>query len=192
VSPKRLAPNENPQPWPIVIVGGAAATIGLSVLTLSGWTALASAVLGTLMVIGIEIDARSFLLPNLLTAGTLLAGLLFAPLLEPGDVQLALATAVMRAIVTAAVLLLVRWGYARLRHREGLGLGDVKLAAGIGAWLPADLIPACFALAAACALLVVLLAHWRGKPIDAATKIPFGAFLCPALWLMFYVSVLSE
>jgi leader peptidase (prepilin peptidase) / N-methyltransferase len=39
---------------------------------------------------------------------------------------------------------------------------------------------------------VVLLAHWRGKPIDAATKIPFGAFLCPALWLMFYVSVLSE
>jgi leader peptidase (prepilin peptidase) / N-methyltransferase len=192
VSPKRLAPNENPQPRPIVIVGGAAAMIGLSVLTSSGWTALASAVLGTLMVIGIEIDARSFLLPNLLTAATLLAGLLFAPLLEPGDVQLALATAVMRAIVTAAVLLLVRWGYARLRHREGLGLGDVKLAAGIGAWLPADLIPACFALAAACALLVVLLAHWRGKPIDAATKIPFGAFLCPALWLMFYVSVLSE
>lgn len=184
--------NENPQPRPIVIISGAAAMVGLSALTLSGWTALASAVLGTLMVIGIEIDARSFMLPNLLTAGTLLAGLVFAPLLEPRDAAFALALALLRAIATAVVLLLVRWGYARLRHREGLGLGDVKLAAGIGAWLPADLIPACFALAAAGALLVVLLAHRRGKPIEAATRIPFGAFLCPALWLIFYVSVLSD
>lgn len=185
-------PYKNPSLRPTIIICGAAAMIGLSVLTLSGWKALASAVLGTLMVVGIEIDARSFMLPNLLTAATLLVGLLFASLLEPDDAGIALATALLRAIVTAAVLLLVRWGYTRLRHREGLGLGDVKLAAGIGAWLPADLIPACFALAAAGALLVVLLAHWRGRPIDAATKIPFGAFLCPALWLMFYVNALSD
>jgi leader peptidase (prepilin peptidase)/N-methyltransferase len=87
----------------------------------------------------------------------------------------------------AAVLLLVRWGYARLRQREGVG--DVKLAAGIGAWLPLDAIPACFGLAASAALVAVFLAHLRGRPVDAATKLPFGAFPCPALWLVFYAGV---
>jgi leader peptidase (prepilin peptidase)/N-methyltransferase len=82
----------------------------------------------------------------------------------------------------------VRWGYARLRHREGLGLGDVKLGAAIGAWLPLEAIPICFALAASAALILVLFAHLRGRPMEAATKLPFGAFLCPALWLVFYAS----
>jgi leader peptidase (prepilin peptidase)/N-methyltransferase len=93
--------------------------------------------------------------------------------------------AAARAGGTAAVLLLVRSLYARLRNREGLGFGDVKLAAGIGAWLPLDAIPACFALAAGAALVAVLLAHLRGRQIEAVTRIPFGAFLCPALWLVF-------
>jgi leader peptidase (prepilin peptidase)/N-methyltransferase len=93
---------------------------------------------------------------------------------------------------TAAVLLLVRWGYARLRDREGLGFGDVKLAAGIGAWLPLDAIPVCFALAASSALVAVLMAHVRGRRMDAATRLPFGAFLCPALWLVFYASALAS
>ena len=51
-----------------------------------------------------------------------------------------------------AVLLFVRWCYARLRGREGLGFGDIKLGAGIGAWLPLDAIPICFGLAASGAL----------------------------------------
>jgi leader peptidase (prepilin peptidase) / N-methyltransferase len=184
-------PNEGLRPRLTVLVAGAVAITGLSAITLNGWLVLASAVLGTLMVAGADIDARSFILPNVLTAATCLAGLLFAPILHPHGPELALAAAVIRACATTAVLALVRWGYGQLRHREGLGLGDVKLAAGIGAWLPADLIPACFALAAASALLVILLAHQRGKPIDAGTKLPFGAFLCPALWLMFYVDALG-
>jgi leader peptidase (prepilin peptidase)/N-methyltransferase len=184
--------NENLRPRLTVTIVGMVATIGLSVISLNGWTAFASMVLGTLMIAGADIDARTFTLPNVLTAATFLVGVLFASILNPHGPKLALATAVIRAVATAAALALVRWGYGRLRHREGLGLGDVKLSAGIGAWLPVDLIPACFALAAAGALLVVLLAHWRGRPIDAATKLPFGAFLCPALWLMFYVNVLSD
>jgi leader peptidase (prepilin peptidase) / N-methyltransferase len=184
--------SESLQPRLTVMIASVAATAGLSVIALPGWTALAAAVLGALMAAGADIDARSFMLPNVLTAATFLFGLLFAPMLNPQDPELALAAAIVRAAATAAVLALVRWGYGQLRHREGLGLGDVKLAAGIGAWLPADLIPACFALAAATALLVVLLAHARGRPIDAATKLPFGAFLCPALWLMFYVGALGD
>jgi leader peptidase (prepilin peptidase)/N-methyltransferase len=192
VNPEFPVSNQSLRPRLAVLTAGVAATTGLSLIALHGWTALASAALGILMVAGADIDARSFVLPNILTAATFLSGLLFALVLNPHDAELALAAAVIRAFATAAVLALVRWGYRQLRDREGLGLGDVKLAFGIGAWLPADLIPACFALAAATALLVILLAHSRGKIIDAGTKLPFGAFLCPALWLMFYVDALGD
>jgi leader peptidase (prepilin peptidase) / N-methyltransferase len=84
----------------------------------------------------------------------------------------------------------LRLSYQRLRGREGVGLGDVKLAAAVGAWLPVEAIPLCFGLAAGGALVAVMVACARGQSIDASIKIPFGAFLCPALWLVFYAGVL--
>jgi leader peptidase (prepilin peptidase) / N-methyltransferase len=84
----------------------------------------------------------------------------------------------------------LRWCYAKFREREGLGFGDVKLAAAVGAWLLVQDIPLCFGLAAGGALVTVLFARLRDETIDASMKIPFGAFLCPALWLVFYASVL--
>jgi leader peptidase (prepilin peptidase) / N-methyltransferase len=65
-------------------------------------------------------------------------------------------------------------------------LGDVKLAAAVGAWLPVAFIPVCFALATCSALVSVMFGRLRGESVDAAAKLPFGAFLCPALWLVFY------
>ena len=189
VEADRAAPDLRPRPAILFAGGLAAAAVSFAVLD---WPeAVASTVLGMLMIAGAEVDARTFLLPDTVTAGTLDAGILAAPALDalaPGWSALA---AGARAAATAAALLLVRWGYSRLRQREGLGFGDVKLAAGIGAWLPLDAIPMCFALAAASALTAVLLAHLRGHRIDAATRIPFGAFLCPALWLVFVAEMWS-
>jgi leader peptidase (prepilin peptidase)/N-methyltransferase len=144
------------------------------------------------MIAGAEVDARTFLLPDTVTLGALVTGVVAALALAPLEPGLAAAAAAARAGGTAAILLLVRAGYARLRHREGLGLGDVKLAAGIGAWLPLDAIPICFGLAASGALVMVLLAHAGGRPLQASTKLPFGAFLCPALWMVFYASALPS
>jgi leader peptidase (prepilin peptidase)/N-methyltransferase len=87
---------------------------------------------------------------------------------------------------------LLQWCYARLRAREGIGFGDIKLAAAVGAWLPVEAIPLCFGLASGAALVAVLLARLRGEAVDAFTKVPFGAFLCPALWLVFYGASLSN
>jgi leader peptidase (prepilin peptidase) / N-methyltransferase len=89
------------------------------------------------------------------------------------------------------VLGLVRAGYARLRGHEGLGLGDIKLAGALGAWLPLEAIPLCFAFATAAALLAVLLAALRGQRVERTTRVPLGAFLCPALWLTYFASVLT-
>jgi leader peptidase (prepilin peptidase) / N-methyltransferase len=155
-----------------VLVVGTAAIAALSLLTLQAPAAWISIVLGALMIAGAEIDARTFMLPDTVTGGTLLAGLLAAPILDPGTATTALGIAALRAIGTAAVLLTMRWGYARLRHRQGLGLGDVKLAAGIGA---------------CSALILVAVAHQRDKTVHAATRLPFGTFLCPALWVLFYL-----
>jgi leader peptidase (prepilin peptidase) / N-methyltransferase len=175
----------NLRPRPSILIAGGVAVAAVSFAVLDWSAALAATVLGLLMIAGAEVDARTFLLPDVVTGGTLLAGILAAAALDPAAAGWSALEAAMRAAGTAATLLLVRSFYARLRNREGLGFGDIKLAAGIGAWLPLGAIPVCFALAAGAALIAVLLAHLRGQRIEAATRIPFGAFLCPALWLVF-------
>lgn len=82
------------------------------------------------------------------------------------------------AVCGAALLLLViRWVYKTVRHREGMGLGDAKLLAMIAAFLgfwPAILslfIGVLFASLYGVFLLI------RGRAI-ATSKLPFGSFLC--------------
>jgi leader peptidase (prepilin peptidase)/N-methyltransferase len=175
-----------------VLLGGAVPLALVSVASLEWPAAIASIALGLLMIAGAEIDARTFLLPDAITLGALSCGLLAAAALDSFDPLLAGGAAAARAAGTAIGLLIVRWCYARMRGREGLGLGDVKLAAAIGAWLPLEAIPVCFALASIGALILVLLAQVAGRNVRATTKLPFGAFLCPALWLAFYASVLMR
>jgi leader peptidase (prepilin peptidase)/N-methyltransferase len=82
------------------------------------------------------------------------------------------------AICGAALLLLmIRWLYRAVRHREGMGLGDVKLLAMIAAFLgfwPAVL--SLFVGTLAAALYGTLLLA-RGKAA-VTSKLPFGSFLC--------------
>jgi len=77
----------------------------------------------------------------------------------------------------ALVLLLIRWLYWAVRHREGMGLGDVKLLAMIAAFLgfwPAVLSLFLGTLAAAF-YGVLLLARGKAR---ATSKLAFGSFLC--------------
>jgi leader peptidase (prepilin peptidase) / N-methyltransferase len=185
-----LKENLYPDLATFVGVGGAIAI--MSALMLPWQTAVASTVLGGLMIVGAGVDARTFLLPDVVTWGALGCGVIAAAALHPSDQWYAIAAAIGRAAGTALALVLVRWCYARLRMREGLGFGDVKLAAAVGAWLPLENIPLCFGLASGGALIAVMLARLRGETVDASTKVPFGAFLCPALWLVFYGASLSS
>jgi leader peptidase (prepilin peptidase) / N-methyltransferase len=174
----------------VLIVGSLTVAL-VSVISLSWPLAVASTVLGVWMLAGTDIDARNYLLPDTMTAGALLSGLVAAAVCDPAAAWLGLAMAVVRATCTALALALVRACYAWLRGREGIGWGDIKLAGALGAWLPLQAIPACFALATAAALLTVLVAGLRGHRIERLTRVPFGAFLCPAIWLTYYASVLA-
>jgi leader peptidase (prepilin peptidase)/N-methyltransferase len=80
-------------------------------------------------------------------------------------------------LAAAGLILLIRYAYKKLRHREGLGLGDAKLMAMIAAFLgfwPAML--AFFVGIVLCAgYAVTLLARRRA---NALTRLPLGTFLC--------------
>jgi leader peptidase (prepilin peptidase) / N-methyltransferase len=136
------------------------------------------------MIAGAQVDARTYLLPNAVTWGGIASGILAAPALDSLSPWWSSAgTAIVRATATAVALLLLRWCYTWLRAREGLGLGDVKLAAAVGSWLPAASIPLCFALATCSALVVVALARIRGERVDlqrSCRLAHFSAQLCVA------------
>jgi leader peptidase (prepilin peptidase)/N-methyltransferase len=97
------------------------------------------------------------------------------------------------ALSGALGLLAIRKAYSVLRGREGLGLGDVKLAGVAGAWTGfAGLTPVLlFACLAAIAAVLVMTA--RGKQaITGATPIPLGATLAPAIWLVWLLQTASQ
>jgi leader peptidase (prepilin peptidase)/N-methyltransferase len=180
---------EDLRPNVAILLGGTVAVGLISALSLPWPIAIASTLLGALMIAGADVDARVFLLPDVVTLGAAASGILTAYVLAPVDPVWSAVNAGIQAAATAAVVGLVRWAYGRWRGCEGLGFGDVKLAVAVGAWLPLEAIPLCFALATGAALVAVIVARLRGQPIGATMKLPFGAFLCPALWLIFYVTV---
>ncbi len=98
----------------------------------------------------------------------------------------------LATLAAAGVILLIRWVYWLVRRREGIGLGDAKLMAMLGAWLGLSgallsfaigvLLGAVFALA-----LLAVPAARRESDTWLLSKLPLGTFLCiggiiSALW----------
>jgi leader peptidase (prepilin peptidase)/N-methyltransferase len=81
-----------------------------------------------------------------------------------------------------AVLFLMAAAYRRLRGREGLGGGDPKLLAGLGAWLGALQLPFILLGAGLLGLAAILLMRLRGEEIGAASRLPLGALMAVAAW----------
>jgi len=144
--------------------------------------------LGLIMLAIAAVDARRFIIPNELVAAALALGLLHAVIEDTDSALAGLALALLRGAVLALLFLGLRWLYAWWRGREGLGLGDVKLAAAAGAWLDWPSMPLAVEIAAVAALAVYAMVHVLGRRrIRAATRLPFGLFLAPAIWVAWLV-----
>jgi leader peptidase (prepilin peptidase) / N-methyltransferase len=170
----------------IIVPASAAAAIGVaaSVVLIPDSRGLWGAGLAVLMVAIAAVDARLFIIPDELTAAALLLGLAHAAEQEVDMWLQALAWSLARGAAPALVFLGVRAGYRRWRGREGIGLGDVKLAAVAGVWLDWPTIPIAIDIAAAAALgayLIVFLCFRRA--VRRTARLPFGLFLAPAIWL---------
>ncbi|MGA8111879.1 MAG: prepilin peptidase [Acidobacteriaceae bacterium] len=136
-------------------------------------------------------DAETMRLPDAFTLPGLLLGLGYAGLLPEPTVAAhfrAAGLALLWAILAALVLLLISGAYFLLRHRQGLGIGDIKLLAMIAAWLGPELAALTFIVAAFAtafyAVALVAVSHNRRATLTA--KLPFGSFLCgAALYALF-------
>lgn len=136
------------------------------------------------------IDARFFIIPNELSAAAFALALANAAVLAPDGVWSAIGLALMRAAVLGLLFLGLRALYRRVRGRDGLGLGDVKLAAVAGAWLDWMSIPIAIEIAALAAISVFAVRYYAGgRTLDAAAKFPFGLFLAPSIWLGWLIEV---
>lgn len=145
--------------------------------------AAASAVLGWLLLLGATLDARDFWLPDRLTAVIAVAGLAANTLgTGPG-----LADALIGIAAGFLALWLVARAYRALRGREGLGGGDAKFLAAIGAWLGWAALPWVVFGAALAGLAAALVALARSTEVSAATRLPFGTLLAVAAWPIWIV-----
>ena len=136
-------------------------------------------------------DARAFIIPDKLTIAAFLLALTNAANGGLESMPENIAVAALRGLGLALAFFALREIYLRLRHRHGIGLGDVKLAAVAGAWLDWTLIPAAIEIAALTALTIYVASRLiRRRPLCGAAKLPFGLFFAPAIWFCWLLNAM--
>ncbi|HET8552668.1 MAG TPA: A24 family peptidase [Gammaproteobacteria bacterium] len=168
--------------YPIVeLLSGALAVVvawhfGVSLETAAGlvftWTLITLAF--------IDIDHQ--LLPDIITLPLLWVGLGLSLLWPAGDVFAQPRAAIIGAIAGYGCLWLVFHAFKLMTGKEGMGYGDFKLLALLGAWLGWEMLPLIVLLAAGVGAIVgvgMILA----KRLQRETPIPFGPYLAAAGWI---------
>jgi leader peptidase (prepilin peptidase)/N-methyltransferase len=173
--------------WWDVAAGLIAVALSLLLLPLpaSGFAAALAALAVAIAVIDID----HLLIPDIANVAVFVLGLILAAVEDRGGGLLpTLADALLRSAATGGLLYGLRFIYGRRTGVEGLGLGDVKLAAAAGPWLLWPTLPFAIAVAAVAALAATgaraLLARER---LQWRQELPFGAFLAPAIWMSFMI-----
>jgi len=148
-----------------VVFVGAALVYGLS------WLLVVRLVFASALVVLFVIDLRHRILPNAITLPGMAAGFMASWFLAPGWLSSLIGIA-----AGGGILLAIAEGYYRVRGQEGLGMGDVKMLAMIGAFLGWPLMVLTLVLASFAGSIVgvSLIASGRGS-LQAA--LPFGTFL---------------
>ncbi|MEO8486087.1 MAG: A24 family peptidase [Betaproteobacteria bacterium] len=161
--------------YPMVELASGAAALAAILKFGPTWTGLAACgFLWTLIALAF-IDADTQLLPDDLTLPLLWAGLLanlfglFVPL----------ASAVIGAIAGYLSLWTVYWLFKLIRGKEGMGYGDFKLLAALGAWLGWPMLPQ-IVLVSSVLGAVGGIAAMAFRKRDGATPLPFGPWLAGA------------
>ena len=168
--------------YPLVEVAGG--LLAMAVLALHGLTAESVFVYGVclmLLVLAV-IDFRTQLLPDIITLPLLWAGLLFQLLFQP----LMLPSAVIGVMVGYLSLWSFYWLFKLATGKEGMGYGDFKLLAALGAWLGWSFLPLMLILSAGLGAIVGLVAQ-AYSPNLRGTPFPFGPFLALAGWVALLV-----
>jgi leader peptidase (prepilin peptidase)/N-methyltransferase len=138
-----------------------------------GWTLLMGVrlVFACTLIVLFVIDLEHHLLPNVITLPGIAAGLIVSLVVPPGVRDAALGT-----LVGGGVLWLIGEAYYRYAGQEGMGGGDVKMLAMVGAFLGWKLVLVTLVLSSVAGSIVGLtvIALRRG---DMKYALPYGTFL---------------
>lgn len=163
------------------LIEGLTALTGLSVALYFGFTLqmLIMLFVSYTLIVLIFIDADHQLLPDQITLPLLWAGLMVS--LVFGWVSLD--SAVIGAMLGYLVLWLVFWLFKLATGKEGMGYGDFKLLAALGAWGGYAILPGIILISSVAGVVYALIGSLLGRQ-NLANPMPFGPFLALAGWLM--------
>jgi leader peptidase (prepilin peptidase)/N-methyltransferase len=145
------------------------------------WQALAALVFTGFLIAMSGIDLRTTLLPDGLTLPLLWLGLLLSLV----SVFAAPPQAILGAVAGYLSLWSVYWAFKLLTGKEGMGFGDFKLLAAIGAWCGVSaVLPVLLMSSLVGAVIGSIWLLLKGR--DRATPIPFGPYLAIAGWIQLF------
>ncbi|TXH74786.1 MAG: prepilin peptidase [Lysobacteraceae bacterium] len=145
-----------------------------------GWQGFGASVLTCFLIAMSGIDLRTQLLPDQLTLPLLWLGLIASV----DNLFIPAKAAIAGAVLGYLSLWLVWWVFKQLTGKEGMGHGDFKLLAALGAWAGyQSLLPIVLLSSLVGAVIGSIWLAYKGR--DRATPIPFGPFLAIAGWIAF-------
>ena len=145
-----------------------------------GWQGFGAVLFTWFLIAASGIDFRTQLLPDSLTLPLMWLGFIAAH----ENLFVAPKTALAGAMVGYASLWLVWWLFKQLTGKEGMGHGDFKLLAAIGAWCGLKgILPTILLSSLVGAIIGSIWLAMKGR--DKATPLPFGPYLAIAGWIVF-------
>ena len=145
-----------------------------------GWQAFGAMLLTSYLIALSGIDLRTRLLPDQLTLPLLWLGMTAAV----ENLYVGQKAAILGAMAGYLSLWSVYWVFKQLTGKEGMGHGDFKLLAALGAWMGlAGILPTILLSSLVGAIVGSIWLAAKGR--DKATPIPFGPYLAIAGWISF-------
>lgn len=177
-------------PWRYPAIEAATGAGFVAVYHTFGWTTdsvVAAFFLATMIVLAM-IDLEHYILPDVLT----LPGIVLGLALQPWIHWTSLADAVIGAVLGAAILYGVAWGWYIWKGVWGMGFGDVKMLAMVGAFLGWKGVIVTLFLASVAGSLVGAVLILLGR-LRLQSKLPFGVFLAAgAVLALFFGQTLMD
>jgi leader peptidase (prepilin peptidase)/N-methyltransferase len=151
----------------------------------AGWEALMAIVLSITLVAIAMIDADTQLIPDSIVLPLMWLGLamsLFHPMPGANSLFISPRDAIVGAMAGYLTLWSVFWLFKIVTGKDGMGYGDFKLLAALGAWLGWQQLPMIIMMSAVVGAAINIVAIVaRGK--DRSIPIPFGPYLAAAGWI---------
>ncbi len=150
-----------------------------------GWEALLAIVLTLTLVPITMIDADTQLIPDAIVLPLMWLGLalsLFHPLAGADTLFISPSDAIVGAMAGYLSLWSIFWAFKLVTGKDGMGYGDFKLLAALGAWLGWQQLPIIIMMSAIVGTVIsIVMIVARGK--DRSIPIPFGPYLATAGWI---------